>query len=53
MMFVENIVDNKLVESWTANERALQTIEPAFLPAPLTSACMGELWIMRREYAVR
>ena len=36
-MFVENIVDNKLVESWAAKERALQAIEPALLRALLTS----------------
>lgn len=52
MMFVKNIVDNKLVESWAAKERALQAIKPV-LPAPLASACMRERWIMRRDYAVR
>ena len=52
MMFVENIVDNKLVDSSAAKKRALQAIEPAFLRAPLTSACTRE-WIMRREYAIR
>ena len=34
MMFVDNIVDNKLVEAWAAKERALLAIEPAFLRAP-------------------
>ena len=53
MMFVENIVDNKLVAAWAAKERALLAIEPAFLRAPVTSACTRELWIMSREYAVR
>ena len=38
-MFVENVVDNRLVESWAAKERALQAIEPALLRALLTSTC--------------
>ena len=53
MMFVVNIVDNKLVAAWAAKERALLAIEPAFLQAPPTFVCTRELWIMRREYAVR